>query len=202
MESYLCASLIILSQTTVKVLLIDNYDSFTFNLFHYLEGVGIEVIVKRNDDPELLSIKGFDKVVLSPGPGLPSEAGKLMAFIEKYHKQIPVLGVCLGMQALAQFFGDKLYNQKEVKHGVSEKIYRLNDSILFQELPDSFQVGLYHSWAVKLKNNSPFRPLFQSENNVLMAVEHQKLPLYGVQFHPESIMTEFGREIIQNFIQS
>jgi len=167
-----------------------------------MEGFGAEVIVMRNDHPDLLFIKGFDKVVLSPGPGLPSDAGQLLSFIDAYHAQVPILGVCLGMQALALYFGDELYNQNQVKHGVSAEVTQKKSSILWNGVPNVFRVGLYHSWAVRLKRRSNFKATLVSENNVLMAMEHKKLPLFGVQFHPESILTENGRKIVENFLNS
>jgi anthranilate synthase component II len=195
------ASLVILSQKSLKILLLDNYDSFTFNLFHYLEGLNCEVIVSRNDEILIDEIAVFDKIILSPGPGLPNQAGLMMEIINRYAFSKPFLGVCLGMQALAESFGDELYNLKEVRHGVASKISIVNSSLLFENLPLNFEVGLYHSWAVQLKEDSPFKATSFSEDGVLMSFEHKTLPIYGVQFHPESILTEHGKEILKNFIE-
>ena len=184
----------------MKVLLIDNFDSFTFNLFHYLEAEGAIVTVLRNDEIEIDSIPKFDKIVFSPGPGLPVQAGKMLEVIEKFHTTIPMLGVCLGMQALGEFFGGKLYNLTEVKHGKSERCKVIIESKLFEKIPTPFQVGLYHSWAVDINHVASLKPIAHSENQVLMALEHVSLPLFGVQFHPESILTEHGKQLIRNFI--
>jgi anthranilate synthase component II len=197
---YIFASLINLSQIVVKVLIIDNYDSFTFNLSHYVEAFHVKVEVFRNDKINFDEVKKFDKVILSPGPGLPEDAGQLMEFIQHFYSKIPILGVCLGMQALALFFGDELYNQEMVKHGISMPVRKTFESKLVEEMPETFKVGLYHSWAINLKKESSFIPTLISEEGVLMAFEHRNLPLYGVQFHPESIMTENGKKIIENFL--
>lgn len=185
----------------MKILLIDNYDSFTYNLFHYLESCDCEVTVIRNDNLEISDIEVFNKIVFSPGPGLPKDAGQMLQVIEKYHTTKPMFGVCLGMQALGEFFGDELYNLTEVKHGVSDYIHHFNDDRLFQGIPSSFQVGLYHSWAVRLKEKSSLQATAKTLSNVLMALKHENLPIYGVQFHPESILTEYGKQIIENFVK-
>ena len=184
----------------MKVLLIDNFDSFTFNLFHYLEAEGAEVTVLRNDEIEMESVPKFDKIVFSPGPGLPAQAGKMMEVIGNFHTLIPMLGVCLGMQALGEFFGGSLYNLSEVKHGKSERCELITESKLFAKIPTSFQVGLYHSWAVDIDHASSLKALAYSENQVLMSFEHVVFPLFGVQFHPESILTEHGKQLIRNFL--
>src|SRR5690606_3205107 len=133
----------------MKVFLLDNYDSFTFNLFHYLEALGCEVTVNRNDKIDWEKVEESDRIILSPGPGLPKDAGQLMELIKRYHDRKPILGVCLGMQALGVFFGAKLYNLEEVKHGVNENCF-LSDEVnsLFDGVGNNFLVGLYHSWAV------------------------------------------------------
>lgn len=184
----------------MKILVVDNFDSFTYNLVHYLEGLDCDVKVVRNTEIDYTEVSFFDKIVLSPGPKLPKDSPKLMRFIAEFYDKKPFLGVCLGMQALAEFFGDKLYNLNQVKHGVSEAITILNKESLFSSFPDKIEVALYHSWAVELNENSSFIPLAVSESNVLMSIEHKKLPLYGVQFHPESILTPEGKRIIANFL--
>ena len=185
----------------MKVLLLDNFDSFTFNLFHYLEGLDCTVSVVRNNAilPEEIAL--YDKIVLSPGPGLPEDAGIMMEVISMYAAQKPVLGVCLGMQALGLHFGGMLYNQPEVKHGVAEKCIHNGDNNLFREIPEAFEVGLYHSWAVNIENVHVLKPVAYSENGVLMAFEHQSLPVAGVQFHPESLLTQYGKTILDNFLK-
>lgn len=185
----------------MKILLIDNYDSFTYNLLHYLEGFDANVDVFRNDEIPFGRIGEYNKVVLSPGPGLPAESGDLMKFIEQFATKKPMLGVCLGFQALAEHFGGSIYNQNEVKHGVAETCIIQKNSRLFNNLPEMFKIGLYHSWAVK-KEELPedFMISGISENDVIMAFEHKTLPVCGVQFHPESILTEHGHKIVENFI--
>jgi len=185
----------------VKVLLLDNFDSFTYNLFHYLEELGCELTVARNNAIGLEEIAAFDKIILSPGPGLPKNAGIMPALIERYHASIPIFGVCLGMQALGEFFGGTLYNQQEVKHGIQEYCVHTGSSRLLNGIPQRFAVGLYHSWAVDPEKAKDLQSICWSENEVLMAVEHIHLPVAGVQFHPESLMTPFGKEIIHNFLK-
>ena len=185
----------------MKVLLLDSFDSFTYNLFHYLEGLDCEVKVARNNEITLAEIEEFDKIVLSPGPGLPQDSGILMDLLAEFATKKPILGVCLGMQAIALHFGGSLYNLSEVKHGVSEIAHQKAKSELFKDIPQSFEVGLYHSWAVDSNLPSELKVTAISENDVLMSIEHQTLPIYAVQFHPESILTPAGKKIIQNFIQ-
>lgn len=183
----------------MKILVIDNYDSFTFNLVHYLEGAGAQLVVWRTDEIRFEELANFDGVVISPGPGLPAERPELFKLLDLVEK--PVLGVCLGLQAIGEFFGGTLYNQQKVMHGVSVSCCRSGDSRLLNGLPEQFPVGLYHSWALK-KEGMPaaLKVTAESENKVVMAIEHESLPVFGVQFHPESILTENGHEIIQNFL--
>lgn len=183
----------------MKILLLDNYDSFTFNLAHYLESMCEKVDVLRNDEVSLERIIDYDKIVLSPGPGLPADAGMMPQLIKRYAGEIPMLGVCLGMQGIAEYFGGRLYNQPVVRHGVSTIIATAVESHLFRELPRQFEVGLYHSWAVTDLPNS-IRISATSQEEVIMAIESVDQRIYGVQFHPESILTQFGKEILQNFI--
>jgi len=184
----------------LKVLILDNYDSFTFNLFHYVEGLGVHVVVKRNDEISSEEVAEFDKIILSPGPGLPEESIGMMNIIEDWYDKKPILGVCLGMQALAVHFGDTLYNLESVFHGVQSDAIILNPSAILDGLEERFQVALYHSWAIDCQENSPFIKTSISENGVLMSFDHKDYPVYGVQFHPESIMTPDGRLILKNFI--
>jgi anthranilate synthase component II len=181
-----------------QVLLLDNYDSFTYNLEHYLVELGADVDVVRNDS-NAIDYSRYDTIVLSPGPGLPSDAGGMMRAISIADGQVPILGVCLGMQGIAEYLGGAIYNQTTVKHGVQEAI-DLSRSILFEELNDSIKVGLYHSWAVK-EEEADFEIVARSSSNVIMAIENQDRKMYGIQFHPESIMTESGKKIIQNFLE-
>ena len=181
-----------------RILLLDNYDSFTYNLAHYLIGLNVAVDVRRNDE-KVINPLDYDGVVLSPGPGLPKEAGILMDVIQQCDGKIPVLGVCLGMQGIAEFLGGELYNLNEVKHGVPEKV-KLENSELFKGMDSEIEVGLYHSWAVK-PYSGEFNEIAFSENEVLMGLSNSERKLYGVQFHPESVMTPKGKEILANFLE-
>lgn len=186
----------------MRILLLDNFDSFTYNLAHYCEGEGcvVDVIDNASFDPN--ELKNYQALIISPGPGLPKEAGVLMSVIkEAYRVNIPVLGVCLGMQAIAEHFGGNLYNQDMVKHGVSEWItITSEDAVLFQGLEKRQQVGLYHSWAVEISETGDLQTTSFSDSGVLMSLQHRKLPIHGVQFHPESIMTTHGKKMIRNFL--
>ncbi|MFT5821859.1 MAG: anthranilate synthase component 2 [Crocinitomix sp.] len=168
---------------------------------HYIEGFDVTVDVFYNDQIDLEKVKEYDKIVLSPGPGLPAEAGILMDVIAAYHETKPILGVCLGFQALVEYYGGSLYNQELVKHGVAEMANFDQKSRLFKNTADKFKIGLYHSWAASPSNfPSLLNITSTSENNVIMAFEHEKLPIAGVQFHPESILSEQGFKIVENFI--
>ncbi|NOQ75401.1 MAG: aminodeoxychorismate/anthranilate synthase component II [Crocinitomix sp.] len=185
----------------MKILLLDNYDSFTYNLVHYIEGFDVTVDVFNNDKIALEKVKEYDKIVLSPGPGLPAEAGILMDVIAAFHKTKPILGVCLGFQALVEFYGGSLYNQEFVKHGVAEMANFDQNARLFKNTADKFKVGLYHSWAARPSNfPKQLNITSTSENGVIMAFEHEKQAIAGVQFHPESILSEHGFKIVENFI--
>jgi anthranilate synthase/aminodeoxychorismate synthase-like glutamine amidotransferase len=182
----------------VKVVLVDFYDSFTFNLVHYFEQLGAEVTVIRHDYLNLTDLNEFDAVVLSPGPGLPNEKKNLAELLAMYVGKKPILGVCLGMQAIALHLGARLENQQVVKHGVQEKLLVKDQSVLFQGLPSEFLVGLYHSWkVVDLPNDCQTAQL---DNGVAMSLEFPKLRLFAVQFHPESILTEHGLPLLANFL--
>jgi len=182
----------------VRVLLIDFYDSFTYNLAHYLEALELDLKVVRYDQLSEFPFHEVDAIVLSPGPGLPNEKIGLNALLNALIGKKPILGVCLGMQALVEFLGGKLINQAIVKHGVQESIEISNQNGLFTKLPSCIQVGLYHSWMVSCPESWITA---RSLAGVPMAFERSDLKLYGVQFHPESVLTPFGREILSNFIQ-
>jgi anthranilate synthase component 2 len=187
----------------LKVLILDNYDSFTYNLLHYCDQFADEVIVVRNDEIEMGYISNFDKLILSPGPGLPKQAGNLMNVIEHAQDKIPILGVCLGMQAIAEFFGFPLRNLETVKHGKTSIIQVLDESEpLFADLPNSLEVGHYHSWVVdegKLK--SPLHVTSKNQDGLAMSFRHESLDICGVQFHPESVLTPDGLKMIDNWIK-
>ena len=158
-----------------------------------------KVDVLRNDEVSLERINDYDKIVLSPGPGMPADAGMMPELITRYTGKTPILGVCLGMQGIAEYFGGRLYNQTVVRHGVSTIITTTEESLLFRELPRQFEVGLYHSWAVTDLPNS-LRVSATSQEEVIMAIECADQRIYGVQFHPESILTQCGKEILRNFV--
>lgn len=186
---------------TMKVALIDNYDSFTYNLVHYLEDLGAEVTVFRNDEFELKELEKFTKIVLSPGPGLPNDAGLLKQVIKTYASSKDIFGVCLGMQAIAEFFGGSLYNLTSVFHGVTSEIEHYNEDTIFEGIPSSFSVGRYHSWVV---DKTDFPDVLQvtamDHQGSVMALKHKEFKVRGVQFHPESIMTTYGKKIIENWL--
>lgn len=182
-----------------RILLLDNFDSFTYNLEHYLSGLGVEVIVCRNNAIQV-DLNSIDAVVLSPGPGLPQDAPGMMRLIEQSIGKIPILGVCLGMQALAVHLNGELMNKEIVSHGVSSQIKVIDHTSIFSGLPQSIEVGLYHSWRVKSSPNYSILAIDHSDDTV-MAIGREDLKCYGVQFHPESIMTPTGRNILESFLK-
>ena len=187
----------------MKILLLDNYDSFTYNLLHCLEmNEGVSVDVFRNDEIGLAIAENYDKIVLSPGPGLPSEAGMLNDIIRTYAPSKSMLGVCLGMQAMAEVYGGKLKNLEQVMHGVASPVMVTEpDEILFRGLPAVFSGGRYHSWVVDRETiPACFRITALDEEGNIMALRHVTYNLCGVQFHPESVLTEYGKEIIRNWL--
>jgi anthranilate synthase component II len=185
-----------------KILIIDNYDSFTYNLVHYLEAPGHEVTVLRNDEIDIEDAALYDKIVLSPGPGIPSEAGQLLEIIRKYAPTKSVLGICLGQQAIAEAFGGSLINLNTVHHGVASTVNITSENeILFKGLPNQIEVGRYHSWSVS-RNDFPevLEVTSTDENGEIMSLRHRHLDVQAVQFHPESILTPEGRRIINNWL--
>lgn len=186
----------------MKVVVIDNYDSFTYNLVHLLKDLGADVTVFRNDQFRLEQLESFDKIVLSPGPGIPSEAGLLLDVIREYATRKPILGVCLGHQAIGESFGARLENLDDVFHGVATDATIFSDSTLFKGLPRRITVGRYHSWVVS-KEGLPesLEVLAESDEGQIMALRHRELPVYGIQFHPESVLTPSGKEIVENFLK-
>jgi anthranilate synthase component 2 len=185
-----------------NIAVIDNYDSFTYNLVHYLEDFDNKVTVLRNDEFELDELQAFDKILLSPGPGIPDEAGLLKAVISKYAESKSILGVCLGQQAIGEVFGGSLINLDKVYHGVATKVTQsVTDETLFNGLPNEFEVGRYHSWVVANANFPPALEITsKDENGQIMSLRHRTLDLKGVQFHPESVLTPFGKKIIENWV--
>lgn len=186
-----------------KLLVLDNYDSFTYNLVHFIrEHSGFEIDVFRNDQITPSAIEKYDRIVLSPGPGLPEEAGILKEVIRRYAPIKKILGVCLGMQAMAEVFGGSLLNLQDVFHGMSTPIYRepVEDPVL-QGVPAEFMGGRYHSWVVNEKD-LPEELVITSRDSDrnIMSLQHKSYPLYGLQFHPESILTPDGKTMINNFL--
>jgi anthranilate synthase component II len=188
----------------MKILLLDNYDSFTFNLVHLVEQVSdYEVIVRRNNEIELSEFEAFDKIILSPGPGLPGEAGVMLDFIKQYYRSKSILGVCLGHQAIALSFGGELFNLETVFHGVATATQVVSDDELFRAIPKTFTSGRYHSWMVnKLQLPSELLVTATDSEGNCMALKHREFDLRGVQFHPESILTEYGAQLMTNWLSS
>lgn len=186
-----------------RILVIDNYDSFTYNLVHYLQDLDCEVVVKRNDKITLDAVDQFHKILLSPGPGVPDEAGLLKPIIKRYAANKSILGVCLGQQAIGEVFGGSLENLSRVYHGVSTKIKLINsDEILYRNIPESFEVGRYHSWVVSKNLPAALIATAIDENGEIMSLKHREYDVRAVQYHPESILTEHGREILKNWIEA
>jgi anthranilate synthase component 2 len=185
----------------LKIVVIDNYDSFTYNLVHYLEDLGATVTVFRNDEFELTELDVFDKIVLSPGPGIPDEAGLLKEVIKTYAKTKSILGICLGMQAIGEVFGSTLTNLEKVYHGVASKITIIENDTIFNNLPNEIEVGRYHSWVIS-NDNFPQNLIITSldEKKQIMSIKHSVYDLRGLQFHPESILTPEGKKILENWI--
>lgn len=187
-----------------KVLVIDNYDSFTYNLVHLVNELGREVEVWRNDKFELGDVDQFDKILLSPGPGIPEEAGLLLDVIKTYAPTKSIFGVCLGQQAIAEAFGGTLLNLGRPMHGIATPITVLdNTEVLFNECPPVIKVGRYHSWVV---SNYGFPECLKitatDETDEIMALRHRELDVRGVQFHPESVLTEHGKQMMKNWLEA
>jgi anthranilate synthase component 2 len=186
-----------------KILVIDNYDSFTYNLVHYLEDLDCEVTIYRNDEFDIDEIAHFDKILLSPGPGIPDEAGLLKAVIAKYAPTKSILGVCLGQQAIGEVFGGTLSNLDKVYHGVSSMVKTVvNDEELFTGLGNEFEVGRYHSWVVDANLPDVLEATSFDENGQVMSLRHKTFDVRGVQFHPESVLTPNGKKILENWLKS
>lgn len=185
------------------LLLIDNHDSFTFNLVDLLRKIAVKTDVVSVEALDLEAIEPYQHIMISPGPDVPEAYPQLFEMLARYHQQKSILGVCLGHQVLCQFFGGTLYNLGKVRHGQTAMLTQLSDNPLFSGLPYQFQIGLYHSWAISQKSliNSPLVPTAECDQQILMAVKHATLPLYGVQFHPESFITEHGEQLIRNWLK-
>jgi anthranilate synthase component II len=188
----------------MKILVIDNYDSFTYNLVHYLEDLHCQVTVYRNDEFDIDEVKNFDKILLSPGPGVPDEAGLLKAVIKTYAPTKSILGVCLGQQAIGEVFGASLTNLEKVYHGVATKVnITVDDEKLYDGLEKQIEVGRYHSWVVNPEGFPDDLEITSVDaNGQIMSLRHKKYDVRGVQYHPESILTPHGKKILENWVNS
>lgn len=186
-----------------KILVIDNYDSFTYNLVHLLQELDQDYDVVRNDKFELKDIEAYDKILLSPGPGIPEEAGLLLDVIRMYSPTKSILGICLGQQAIAEVFGGTLFNMPKPLHGVATDIIVTDDSEkLFQDFPRDSKIGRYHSWAVEKEGLPPSLKITALDSNgIIMALSHTEYDVKGMQFHPESILTDNGKLLIANWLK-
>ena len=185
----------------MRIAIIDNYDSFTYNLSHLVKELGVEVTVLRNDQFELTELSQYSKIILSPGPGIPSEAGLLCDVIRTYAGKKPILGVCLGHQAIGEVFGAKLENLSEVFHGVATPCHIVADEPIFTGMERDFTAGRYHSWVVSRDElPSCLEVTAESDEGHIMALRHKTLNVHGIQFHPESVLTPEGKIMIQNFL--
>lgn len=187
----------------MEVLVIDNYDSFTYNLVHLLQELGAQVTVQRNDKTSLEEVNRYDKILLSPGPGIPDEAGLLKTIIREFGPQKSLFGVCLGHQAIGEVYGGNLFNSKEVWHGVATSVEVVcSEELLFQNLPRQFSTGRYHSWLVERDLPDCLIPTALDSSGNIMALRHREYNVRGVQFHPESVLTEHGREMLANWLKN
>lgn len=186
-----------------KIVIIDNYDSFTYNLSHLLKVLGADVTVVRNDQFKLEELEQYDKIVLSPGPGIPSEAGLLLDVIKYYSRKKPILGVCLGHQAIGEVYGAKLTNLSDVFHGVATEGTIISDDYIFEGCPKRIVMGRYHSWVVS-RDGFPecLEVTAESDEGQIMALRHREYDIHGIQFHPESVLTPDGKRIISNWLMS
>ncbi|QDW27650.1 aminodeoxychorismate/anthranilate synthase component II [Pedobacter sp. KBS0701] len=186
------------------VLVIDNYDSFTYNLVHLINEVGYEAVVWRNDKFDLADVEKYDKILLSPGPGIPEEAGLLLDVIKTYAPTKSIFGVCLGQQAIAEVFGGTLLNLGRPMHGIATPVTVVDgNEPLFWECPQTINVGRYHSWVVSKENfPSCLKITARDHKNEIMALRHETLDVRGVQFHPESVLTEYGKQMMENWLTS
>lgn len=187
----------------MKILVLDNYDSFVYNLVHYIKQLGFDdVEVHRNDKIRLEDVAAYDKILLSPGPGIPEEAGIMIDLIKQYAPTKSILGVCLGHQAIAEAFGSQLENMEEVLHGIENKMLVVDaQEKLYKSLPESFNVGRYHSWQVKKDTlGDQFILTAQDEQGNVMSLRHKDYDVAGVQYHPESVLTEHGLKIVENWL--
>ena len=185
----------------IKTIIIDNYDSFTYNLSHLLKELGADVTVVRNDKFKIEDLEKYDKIVLSPGPGIPSEAGLMPQVIKAYAGRKPILGICLGHQAIGEAFGAKLLNIGNVVHGVATPAHLTADDYIFKGLPADLEVGRYHSWVVDDKDlPTCLEVTGRSDDGYIMSMRHKEYDIRGIQYHPESVLTPDGKAIINNWL--
>jgi len=190
------------NRADIRLLVIDNYDSFTYNLVHLLEQLDVDLEVHRNDAFDLDFVERFTHILIGPGPNLPADSGVTLDVIAKFKSKKPIMGVCLGMQALLQDAGVEITNMPRVEHGMQDQITVSGGSRIFAGLPEQMAVGRYHSWGFKSGSDlNGFQCTAVGSDDYIMAIEHPQLMLYGVQFHPESIMTENGLSMLQNWIE-
>lgn len=186
----------------MKLLVIDNYDSFVYNIVHMIYNIGIEnITVVKNNKFQLEDVNLFDKILLSPGPGVPINAGLMPEVLQRFKSTKSILGVCLGHQAIAEAYGCKLKNLSEPLHGITSKIEVLKQDYLFENTPVEFNIGHYHSWVVDDNSiSSQINIIARDQNSNIMSIAHEQHDVRGVQFHPESVLTEYGKQIISNWI--
>lgn len=186
----------------MRIVIIDNYDSFTYNLAHLVKELGAEVEVLRNDQFQIEDLLPYDKIILSPGPGIPSESGLLLDVIRQYAPIKPILGVCLGHQAIGEYFGGHLTNLSQVFHGVSSTVSVTTPDYIYNELPDHIEVGRYHSWVVDTKAFPDCLEITSvSKEGQIMSLRHRQYDVRGIQYHPESVLTPDGQKIISNWLE-
>lgn len=187
----------------MKILVFDNYDSFTYNIVHALRELGENPDVIRNDQLDLDDVDKYDKIIISPGPGIPEESGLLMELLKRFAGKKPILGICLGHQAISERFGAKLHNLPEVYHGIATPISVTKEDYLFEGLPKEFKVGRYHSWVVDNKDfpEEELEVTATDQNGMIMAMRHKEYDIRGMQFHPESVLTPEGIKIIDNWLR-
>lgn len=187
----------------MKILVIDNYDSFVYNIVYMLYELGInDLTIIKNDKVEIKEIEDYDGIILSPGPGVPASAGKMPRIIREFAATKKMLGVCLGHQAIGEAFGGKLINLKEPMHGLKTNIQIQKQDPLFDGLPNNFEIGHYHSWILDEKLPSVLKVLARDGNGNVAAIRHSEYAVWGVQFHPESVLTQFGKNLIKNWLNS
>ena len=186
----------------MKILVLDNYDSFTYNLVHIIRALGYDPDIYRNDQISVEKVAQYDRILLSPGPGVPDEAGIMKSVIHQLGPTHSILGVCLGLQGIAEVYGGKLFNMKDVLHGVTSELSIVDgEDYLFKGLPSNFRITHYHSWAVDRTHESKDLKITAfNSNGIIMAMSHKLFNVRGVQFHPESVMTEFGKELMENWL--